>query len=150
MLLTVLRNPSENGATTGTLLVDGVEECKTLEDVIREDPNQDTPQNEAKVYGETAIPPDLGEPPQRYRLVLTKSNRFQKVLPELLNVPGYSGIRIHGGVHSGHTLGCILVGTEIKDGKLLGSKDAMLDLMALLSAVLEAGEQVWVEIVNPA
>jgi hypothetical protein len=150
VILTVLREPSKNGVTKGKLLVDGSEECVTLEDVVREDPNQDTPQNEGKVYGETAIPPDLGEPPQRYRVVLTKSAKFGKVLPEVLNVPGYTGVRIHGGVTEKHTLGCILVGTHHEGDQLRGSKDAMTELMALLSTVLEGGEQVWLEIVNPA
>jgi hypothetical protein len=53
-----------------------------------------------KVAGKTAIP--LG----RYRVVLSHSRRFNMVLPELLDVPHYTGIRIHGGNDENNTEGC--------------------------------------------
>ncbi len=57
-----------------------------------------------KIYGESCIPTG------KYEVQITYSNRFKKNLPILLNVPGYQGIRLHGGNTEKDTLGCILVG----------------------------------------
>ena len=59
-------------------------------------------------------PPDEGKgpiPAGTYGLELTYSQRFQALLPELRDVPGFTGIRIHAGNTSADTAGCILVGT---------------------------------------
>lgn len=133
MLLTLKRRPSHLGATIGELFIDGVIECWTLEDEIRQE----------KIPGKTCIPPG------RYRVVLTKSPRFKKVLPELLKVPGYTGVRIHAGNRHEHTEGCILVGQSAVDDAIYGSQDAMIELMAALSSATEAGEQIHIEIHNP-
>jgi hypothetical protein len=138
MLLTVISNPSENGATVGEMLMDGVHECWTLEDEVREIPGE--PVHKWKVPGRTAIPAG------KYRVVLTMSNRFKKVLPELLNVPGFLGVRIHAGNTQADTEGCILVGEEKGSSTIQRSRDAMLELMAALTGVIESGEQVWLEI----
>ena len=142
MELTLVREPTCEGFTRGELLIDGVHECYTLEDQVREDPNKDTPHNEAKVQDETAIPPG------RYRVVLTHSNKFNKVLPELLKVPGFSGIRIHSGNTAAHSRGCILVGQRQGKSSVFESRDAMIELMAALDAAVEGGEQIWIEVRN--
>lgn len=138
MLLTVRREPSKNGVTLGTLYADGVKEAETLEDEVREVPGE--PVAKWKVPGKTAIP--VG----KYRVVLTHSTRFKKVLPELLNVPGFTGVRIHSGNTKEDTEGCILVGEERGPDRVLRSREAMFELMALLDACAEAGEQIWLEI----
>jgi hypothetical protein len=124
------------------MLMDGVFEAFTLEDEIREIPGE--PVAKWKVPGKSAIPAG------KYRVALTLSNRFKKVLPELLNVPGYSGVRIHAGNTHENTEGCILVGQERGSSTITKSKDAMLELMAALSAITESGEQIWCEVKNPA
>jgi hypothetical protein len=94
--------------TIGKLFVDGQYLCYTLEDKMRQE--ADKPVSEWKVYSQTAIP--TGD----YRVMITLSNRFKKVLPILLNVDGFSGVRIHAGNSSADTEGCILVGMNW-DGK---------------------------------
>ena len=47
-------------------------------------------------------------PAGTYELKKTWSPRFKKLLPEVLNVPERSGIRIHRGTLPEHSQGCIL------------------------------------------
>jgi len=68
--------------------------CYTLEDAIRD----------KKIKNETAIKAGT------YTVIVTMSPRFKKELPLLLNVPEFSGVRIHGGNTEKNTEGCVLVG----------------------------------------
>ena len=104
MELTLNRTIKTEVSTIGELFVNGIKECFTLEDVER---------NGLKVYGKTAIPKG------RYEVVVTFSNRFQKLLPLLLNVPNFEGIRIHPGNKAEDTEGCLLVGV-LKDKNFIG------------------------------
>jgi len=96
MKLLLQREPSTKNSTPGKLFIDGTFECYTLEDIVRA--------RGVKVYGQTAIPAGT------YQVFLTQSLRFKRVLPLLLNVPGFEGIRIHPGNKAEDTDGCILVG----------------------------------------
>jgi hypothetical protein len=95
MKLTLKRLHKTEHSTIGELYVDGKFECYTLEDVERE----------VKIKSETAIPKGT------YIVGITLSNRFKKLLPILLNVPNFEGVRIHSGNTNHDTEGCILVGT---------------------------------------
>ena len=95
MLLYLKREATINNATPGKLYIDGEFFCYTLEDLVRID---------IKVYGQTAIPAS------EYLVLLNHSEKFGRILPLLLNVPMFTGIRIHKGNRIGDTLGCILVG----------------------------------------
>ena len=100
MILQLHRTTRTDKSTIGRLYIDDVFFCFTLEDVERD----------VKIYGKTAIPKGL------YKVILTRSERFKRVLPLLLEVPGFEGIRIHNGNTAEDTEGCILVGmTESKD-----------------------------------
>ncbi len=57
-----------------------------------------------KVKSETAIPAGT------YAVATTWSLRFQRFMPQLLDVPGFVGIRIHPGNNKSDTAGCILPG----------------------------------------
>lgn len=98
--------------TIGELNIDGRFFCYTLEDTCRENPKTDAPFEVAyeKVQGETAIP--MGT----YEVIIDMSMRFGREMPHILNVPGFTGIRIHAGNKPTHTEGCILVGMS-KTGK---------------------------------
>jgi len=96
-------------------------------------------QRAEKIPGKTAIP--CG----RYKVVITFSNRFQKFLPLLLDVPGFTGVRIHSGNTAADTEGCILIG-KVKTANGIGqSRAAMADFMPRLAEWLKAGE-VWLEV----
>lgn len=96
MDLTLIRESSSTQSTMGKLMVDGVFECYTLEDVVRA----------TKIAGETAIPAGT------YKVIIDMSNRFKRLLPLVVDVPGFAGIRIHPGNTAKDTEGCILVGTS--------------------------------------
>ena len=118
MRLTLQREPSTKVSTAGKLFIDGQFECYTLEDIVR-------PRG-VKVYGQTAIPAGS------YQVVLTMSPRFKRVLPLLLNVQGFEGIRIHPGNKAEDTDGCILVGDAPAPDWLGQSKVAFDRLFAKL------------------
>lgn len=132
MNLVLEREILTDQSTIGRLSIEGKMFCSTLEDPVREN----------KVYGHTAI--HIG----RYRVVITMSQRFKKPLPLLLDVPEFSGVRIHAGNTSEDTEGCILVGLT-KDKDFIGkSKMAMSLLLPKIEEGLKSGE-VWIEVRNP-
>ena len=137
MHIRVMREPSINDTTLGSLFIEDHWQCHTLEDVIR-------PTGE-KVRSKTAIPPGC------YRIILTMSNRFKKIMPEVLNVPMFTGIRIHSGNTAKDTAGCLLVGqTRSVETRSIGrSRAAYTALMLKLRAALDAGDTIDITYVNP-
>ena len=130
MTLRVIREPSTAAATMGLLLIDGVFTCWTLEDVVRE----------VKIPGETAIPAG------RYEVRLSLSQRFQKLLPEILAVPGFAGIRIHAGNTQADTHGCVLVGRIRAYDRVEESKLALMHVMEHLRRATTAGDPITITI----
>lgn len=92
-LLRLVRETRGKGYTEGNLYVRGEWFAFVLEDEVRA----------KKVYGETAIPAG------RYSVAATYSPKFRKVTVQILNVPGFEGIRLHQGVHPRHSFGCPLI-----------------------------------------
>ena len=145
MELVLNRAQSNALATLGHLFVDGLPFCVTLEDVVREDPNPATPANEAKVYGETAIPAG------RYPVKITWSVKFQREMVAVEDVPGFTWIRIHSGNDADDTLGCILVGKLITGpNRIQGGSEVMPRLFNLIHKALEKSEPVWLNIMGAA
>jgi len=124
MLINLVRSHATPSWTLGQIYVGGEFFCYTLEDVVR-------PDGEEKVYGQTAIPEGL------YEVRVTWSPRFKTNLPLLIDVPGYSGVRIHAGNSTDDTEGCILVGEswDISTGKLARSRAALDRLLGVLDSV---------------
>lgn len=60
-----------------------------------------------KVQDETAIPAGS------YKMRISKSPRLGRLLPEILDVPGFSGIRIHKGNTAADSSGCLIIGSRL-------------------------------------
>lgn len=91
--------------TIGKMYLNGEYFCDTLEDAVRP----------VKIPNETAIPAGT------YKVEVTYSPKFKRDLPLLIDVPNYTGIRIHNGSNKDHTSGCILVGFNKTKGQLTDS-----------------------------
>ena len=108
MNLLLKRDIFTDNSTTGKLFINGEFFCYTLEDKDRglNDGMNVLTIKAKKIWGLTAIPKGT------YDLRISLSNRFKRLLPEILNVKGFEGIRIHRGNYAGNSLGCILVGAK--------------------------------------
>ncbi len=131
MLITLKRKWLTEKSMIGELIIDKKFECYTLEDVIRK----------VKVLKETAIPEG------KYEVIINYSNRFKKMLPLLLKVPKFEGVRIHTGNLATDTDGCILVGCKKGKDKIYESRKAMYNLMSKMLFALDRGK-VYIEVVN--
>ena len=139
MEIKLIRESFGDTFTEGKLLIDNVFECYTVEDTDRKMEEDLT----RKINGKTAIPRG------RYEVILSMSNRFKKILPEVLNVPGFAGIRVHSGNSSVDTDGCIILGSindKVDDDWIGGSKIALTQFMAKLETAKENNEKVYIEI----
>ena len=134
-IIIVKRTEKSDKSTISTFTIDSRFKCYCLEDKDRGLKQSDTLLwiKAKKIFGVTAIPAG------RYQIALTFSNRFKTIMPEILKVPGYSGVRIHTGNTADHTEGCLLVGyTKAKD--FIGeSRKAFADLMDVLTAADRQG-----------
>jgi len=116
MNLKLIRKYPAADCVIGELYVNDKFECFTCEDIERP----------VKLAGLTAIPRG------HYEVVITYSERFKKPLPLLLNVPNYSGVRIHPGNTAKDTEGCILPGTGKTKNSVTQSRVAFEALFAKL------------------
>lgn len=129
MELKVKRLYKKDSYTIGKLYVDGEYFCDTVEDCDRGLTDKMSVEEilAIKVYGKTAIPTG------RYRVTLTYSNKFKRVLPLINAVKGFLGIRMHNGKDASSSLGCVIVGENKVKGGVINSKATMEKLMQKLS-----------------
>ena len=73
-----------------------------------------------------------------YRIAVTQSPRFNRLLPILQQVPGRSGIRFHRGSRPEHSKGCILISPAMEQ-----------ELTSRWLAEQTAQEETRLEICNP-
>lgn len=125
MKIQVKRIAKKDTYTIGKMFIDGVYFCDTIEDRCI---NWDI---DSKINGKTAIKEGT------YKVVLTVSNRFKRLLPLLINVPNFDGIRIHSGNTEHDTEGCILVGENKQKGMVLNSRVYEKKLMLILKKASE-------------
>lgn len=130
MKIEVNREPTFPGCTIGRMSVNGVFECFTLEDVVRDE----------KIFGETAIPTGT------YEVIVTFSPHFQRDLPLLVGVPNFEGVRIHSGNTAADTEGCILVGSTRSDCSVGASRVAFNSLFEKIKDAKSRHEGIWITI----
>ena len=121
MKIEVKRLHKGEHSVIGELTIDGIWQCYTLEDLERD----------VKIKGETAIPKGT------YKVIINQSNRFKRLLPLLLDVPGFEGVRIHSGNTNHDTEGCILVGRTRSDDFIGQSRKAFDSLFKKMNKAKE-------------
>ena len=133
MRIELVRIAFKNTYTIGKLYVDGKYFCDVLEDVDRGLDSSMTESEilEKKVKGQTAIPTG------HYVINITYSPKYKRMMPLLLDVKGFSGIRIHSGNSSKDTEGCLLVGKNKKVGMVLESRDTYQRLFKMMEGQKE-------------
>lgn len=123
-------------STIGKLFFNNKFICYILEDKDRGLKQTDSLEHirKNKIHSKTCIP--YG----KYEIQLTFSNRFKKVLPLLLNVPGFEGIRIHSGNTDKDTEGCLLPGKSFSKDFVGNSKQAFMELYNIIEKELKNGK----------
>jgi len=117
--------------TIGKLYENGIYICDTIEDVVRN----------IKIKDKTAIP--IG----KYKVIVNMSNRFKRLLPLLIDVPGFDGIRIHNGINETSTSGCVIVGENKVKGEVTNSRFWMNKVCDNMIAAQKKGIKITIEIV---
>ena len=128
MKIELVRIAFKETYTIGKLYVDGKYFCDVLED---KDRGLDSSMTESeilkkKVKGQTAIPTG------HYVINITYSPKYKRMMPLLLDVKGFSGIRIHSGNTAKNTEGCLIVGKNKKVGMVLESRDTYKRLFKMM------------------
>jgi len=130
----ILTRFSYNSTTTiGALQNNGKFLCFTLEDVVRA--------KGYKLNGQTAIPAG------RYEIIMDFSNRFQKLMPHILNVPMFDGIRMHGGNTAADTEGCLLCAHNYVDVNTIQGSAIDDVIVPIIKSGLAVGK-VFIEIID--
>ena len=138
--------------TIGRLFVDGKMFCNTLEDedrgLVQTMPTGKI--NQIKIFGRTAIPKGT------YKVILSVSPKFKErawakryggLVPEIVGVKGWTGVRIHPANSASELLGCVAPGDNLKVGKVLNSTKRYDELMKQLVPAWDKGEDITIEIV---
>ena len=133
MRIELVRIAFNSTYTIGKLYVDGKYFCDVLEDVDRGLDSSMTESEilEKKVKGQTAIPTG------HYVINITYSPKYKRMMPLLLDVKGFSGIRIHSGNTAKDTEGCLIVGKNKKVGMVLESRDTYQRLFKMMEGQKE-------------
>lgn len=128
MKIKLVRIAFKETYTIGKLYVDGVYECDVIEDKDRGLDDSMTVNEilKRKIKGQTAIPTG------HYNIEITYSPKYKRMMPLLIGVKGFSGIRIHSGNTAKDTEGCLLVGKNKQVGMVLESRDTYQGLFAMM------------------
>ncbi|MBO4231307.1 MAG: hypothetical protein J5886_06480 [Bacteroidales bacterium] len=102
-----------------------------------------------KVYGETAIPKGT------YKIVGSISQKFRNrvwakkyggIVPEVIGVKGFSGIRIHPATKATELLGCVAPGKNTVKGAVTQSQACYYKLMDRLTKAWAEGYETYITI----
>ena len=153
MIIRVERFAKKEEYTIGKLYVNGAFLCHVLEDKDRGLTQSMTEKQIAakKIWGQTAIPKG------RYTVAMSHSPKFEKrawakkysgLVPEVLDVKGFEGIRIHPSNSPTEILGCLAPGDNTIKGKITNSTARYYELMTkFLMSAWARGETIYLEIV---
>lgn len=155
MELTLHRRYNGPNYTVGSLLVDGLYFCDTLEDKNRGLSSTMSLEeiNKIKIKSETAIP--YGTYKVTLNVKSPKYSNFDKYkyvaftkgyIPRLINVPGFEGILIHAGNQDKDTDGCVLVGENKVKGQVINSQATWIKLYKLLQKADSSKEPITITI----
>lgn len=142
MILKLVREVFTDVSTIGRLYANGVFLSYILED---KDRGLDSKMS-LDIIKSIKIPHSTCIPYGTYRIHITFSNRFQKPLPLLEQVPGFEGIRIHPGNTDADTEGCLLPGNIRKVNQVLESKIAFNKIFNIIQESLDNKEDVTITI----
>ncbi len=118
LILTLVREYVNTDNTVGSLYANGEFIGYTLEDAMRV----------VKIPKETAIPCGF------YKVSLSQSPRFGRLMPLIHDVSGFSGVRIHGGNDEDDTEGCPLLGSERSKTRVWNCAKVNRDLIDLIES----------------
>ena len=128
MKLELIRIANRPTYCIGKLYIDGVWFCDTIEDTDRGLDNSMSVDEilKKKIKGETAIPTGI------YKIEITYSPKYKRMMPLLIGVKCYSGVRNHSCNSSKDTEGCLLVGRNTVVGMVTDSRNTYQRLFARL------------------
>lgn len=129
--LILLRSIYTGISTAGVYLVNEKHLAYSLEDAVRPD--------RIKIYGRTAIWPGI------YQIKVDYSPKFKRDLPHIINVPRFTGIRIHGGNEVEDSAGCPLIGKERRGDSSIGNCRNVLNHLCRI--LRESGDHT-IEVIN--
>lgn len=134
MLLLLSRVAFKPDYTIGKLFINGTYFCDTLE---------------LPSFGKPGVNRNAKHCIQigSYRVILSVSPKFGRVLPRLLNVPNFDGILLHEGNSVSDTSGCILLGFNTSIGRLTSSKRTVNYLTSLFEASVSRKEASFIQII---
>lgn len=152
MKLKIDRKWPREGYCIGAFYVSGKRLCESLEDedrgLVQTMPTGKI--NQIKIFGRTAIPKGT------YKVILSVSPKFKErawakryggLVPEIVGVKGWTGVRIHPANSASELLGCVAPGDNLKVGKVLNSTKRYDELMKQLVPAWDKGEDITIEIV---
>lgn len=134
MKLKVDRDWKKPEYTIGKWFVNGIRLHESMEDADRGLNSSMSVEEilKKKIYGKTAIPTGV------YKVILSVSQKFKTrawakkyggLVPEIVNVKGFSGVRIHPMNTAEDSLGCIGIGENKAKGKIINSTKCYYELM---------------------
>jgi hypothetical protein len=130
--LQLLRKYFAADYTIGKLYVQDRYLCDVIEDPVRD----------KKIPHITAIP--YG----KYRVTVTMSPKFGRLLPLLLDVPEFEGIRIHRGNSAIDSSGCLLPGENKVKGQVINSTQYEEMLTGFIRLHEKLGDEVYINIIR--
>ena len=142
MEIKVIRKFKREEYTIGEMLVNGEHFCDTCEDKDRGLRSDMTLSQikKIKIYSKTAIPYGT------YKVSVYFWPKFRKNYPLLHDVPGFTGILIHGGSTAKDSAGCILIGENKIKGGLVNSDRYVRRLTTMCEDAIKRGDVIKITI----